>query len=266
MIDVRTLQDDYEAICWCVLQQGEVVSPRGMKTRELLGETIRIDDVSRSLPLYIGRGCNPSIGAIEAVQLVGGFSDPELVCRIAPNMKQFREEDGSFHGAYGPRVQPQIEHVLRRLRGDRDTRQAVLHIWDWRWDMTQDKKDLPCTVSLHFLIRADKLVLHTHMRSNDVWWGLAYDAFQFTQLQLTVAAQLSLEVGPYFHHTTSLHIYERDWDKVEELHPPTQLMPELWGFANADRAWKIGHGLIGESDADTDTERWYAGQLAPHLG
>lgn len=256
------MQDGYGDICWTVLK-GDEVSPRGKRTKELIGSTIMVLDVGRSLPLYTGRKCNAAIGAIEACQLVGGFSDPDLTCKIAPNMREFLEPEGHFHGAYGNRVRPQIEHVIRKLKSDRDSRQAVVNIWKWEWDLTESHPDLPCTVSLHFMIRNDRLLLHTHMRSNDVWWGLAYDAFQFTQLQLTVANLLEIEAGAYYHHTSSLHIYERDWDKVEDLHTPTKRMPVLFGFTDFDTAWKIGHNMA--PDELTTTEEWYRDKLAPYF-
>jgi thymidylate synthase len=263
MIEVHNLQDGYRYLCYEVLR-GDDVWPRGLCTRELLGTTIKVWDITRSLPLHIGRKCNPAIGAVEAIQLIGGFSDPDLTCKIAPNMKQFLTDGRYFHGAYGPRIRGQVQLVVSALRADRDTRQAVANIWHWQSDLGINEADLPCTLTLHFLIRKNKLILHTHMRSNDVWWGLAYDVFQFTQLQLTVAHMLGIETGCYYHHTTSLHIYERDWDKVDELEVvPQQIMPSLWGFSGTDRAWRVGHGL--DITEPTDTERWYQTQLGPHL-
>ena len=269
MIEVWDLQSGYADICAFVLYEGEETAPRGKLTKEVLGETIVITDITRSLPLHVGRGCNPNIGAVEAVQLIGGFSDPQLTVAVAPNMKEFLTDSINtapyFHGAYGTRAHWQYQHVVQKLKNDRDSRQAVITIWDPALDLVATQPDLPCTVSLHFLIRDNKLVLHTHMRSNDVWWGLAYDVFQFTQLQLTVARQLGIEAGKYYHHDTSLHIYERDWDKVDALHAPDELMTPLWGFTDFDTAWKIGHNMK-TATALTETEEWYVDRLAPYVG
>lgn len=262
VIEVHDIQTGYASICREVLARGVEVSPRGLKTREILAATIRVQDITRSMPLYIGRGVNQAIGAVEAVQLCGGFSDPDLTCRIAPNMNQFREVNGRFHGAYGPRLREQMQHLVRRLKSDKHSRQAVTHIWDWRQDLTQDKNDLPCTVSLHFMIRGGKLILQTQMRSHDCWWGLGYDVFQFSALQMTVATQLQIEAGEMYHHLSSLHLYERDWEKVDVLHPPSQIMDALYGFESFDRAWRIGHNL--KPFDPSDTERWYWEQLSPY--
>ena len=48
------------------------------------------------------------------------------------------------------------------------------------------------------------------MRSNDVWWGVPYDVFQFTFLQIQLAQVLGLEPGVYTHQAGSFHLYDRD--------------------------------------------------------
>lgn len=215
MIHVPNMRTGYAAICDAVLTSGDDVSPRGMKTRELLDVVIRLDDPGDALPLGTGRALNVAIGVVEALSLISGKQVPQLAVRVAPNMAQFLD-GGVFHGAYGPRARPQLPHVLRKLEEDSDTRQAVVTLWDPLYD-NGAARDIPCTTMLQFLVRRDKLVMHTTMRSNDVWWGLAYDVFQFTQLQLAVANALGVEAGTYYHHAVSLHAYERDWEGIESL-------------------------------------------------
>src|SRR5213595_1649095 len=72
-------------------------------------------------------------------------------------------------------------------------------------------------VQFELLIRNEKLELHTHMRANDVWLGVPYDVFAFTQLQQSVARALHRQVGQYVHHATSLHLYERDLERAAKL-------------------------------------------------
>lgn len=220
--------------------RGGFVSPRGQRTREILGATIRVEDPTNVLPLAVSRNAHLPIAAAEALQLIGGVSHPELMCRIASKFPNFMD-GGVFHGAYGPRVRPQIGSVIRRLSADKDTRQALLTIWDPAQDAHVDGlKDYPCTTVLHFMIRNDRLILHTTMRSNDVYWGLTYDAFQFTQLQLTIADALGIEAGPYYHHANSLHVYERDFAAIDSIgilvDNPCQRQPEwlrgLPGYAD----------------------------------
>jgi thymidylate synthase len=78
-----------------------------------------------------------------------------------------------------------------------------------------------------------------------MWRGVTYDFFQFTQLQLAVAAVLGIEAGYYFHHATSLHIYESDFDaadkcrtsKIERPFQQKAFVHVPKGFLNPADAW-----------------------------
>ena len=208
--DFRALYQDTVEL---VLKHGRQVAPRGQHTLELPAATLRLTALNEgyaALPLGIGRKAHPGIGAVEALQLIAGEQHPELMRRIAPNFGRFMD-GGAFHGSYGERLRGQLEAALARLQSDAHSRQAVLQIWDPARDLhVEGLHDYPCTIFLQLLLRDDRLELHAHMRSNDVWWGLAYDAFQFTQLQHTLANVLGVDVGDYFHHAASLHLYARD--------------------------------------------------------
>jgi thymidylate synthase len=76
-------------------------------------------------------------------------------------------------------------------------------------DLTH-KGDKPCTLSLQFLLRDDKLQLSVMMRSQDIILGTPYDIFMFSELQRTVARLLDVDAGKYVHHVGSCHFYVRD--------------------------------------------------------
>jgi len=221
-MQITNMQDGYHTLLEWVLEVGEPVAPRGIPTREIVNASIELTDPTRALPVACGRGLNRRIAAAEALQLVGGFSEPAL---LPSSFDEFKN-GGVFHGAYGPRTRMQLPAAIDRLYDDPSTRQAVVTVWDPLWDLQYGLKDYPCTVALQFLIRNDRLQLHTHMRSNDVWRGVAYDFFQFTQLQLAVAAVLDIDVGSYFHHATSFHLYESDAEAAKTC----QVSPVLEDF------------------------------------
>ena len=208
------------------VRMGDVVPSRDGDTREVLDLTLIVDDPTDVLPVGINRKLNPKIAALEFLQLVGGVQVPQLLVKAAPHFARFQDGE-AYHGAYGPRLAAQLPAVVRRLEKDPGTRQAVLQIWDPLHDLlVENRKDYPCTLTLQFLIREGQLQLHTKMRSNDARLGLTYDAFQFTQLQLTVARVLGIDAGPYFHHATSFHIYERDVEASRTLTPAKVGPPE----------------------------------------
>jgi hypothetical protein len=215
-----------------VLKYGKEVAPRGMKTREIEDAIIRIDDVYNTLPLGVGRGTVPGIGAVEACQLIAGASTPKLVIAIGPQFANYTEDNGLFHGAYGIRTQSQYAPIVERLKADPDTRQAVVTIWNPELDLLANKRDYPCTILHQFRIRNNKLNMSVYMRSNDVWLGAAYDFFQFTRVQLAIASILGIEPGTYHHHVGSLHIYEQHYDSAEKLkhtYEPYEKIPAMVG-------------------------------------
>ncbi|MGH9203196.1 MAG: thymidylate synthase, partial [Vicinamibacterales bacterium] len=197
---------------------------------------------------------------------IGGVSVPELKTKIAPNTADFMN-NGVFRGAYGPRVRESLPAIVRTLKQDRDSRRAVLTIFDSRVDLfqPQDTRDYPCTVALHFLLRDDHLECHAFMRSNDVWWGLTYDAFVFTQLQLTLAGLLDAASGTYFHTATSLHMYERDFNKWQDLTAPVLLDFYPLGFADVGGVYSTrvrAHALLSTgqlvlTNYETESQLWY---------
>lgn len=260
----NTLREGYVEICQSVLDYGEDASPRGYRTREILNPTVVIQQPEDTLPVGVGRRPSLDVAAVEATQLCGGFSDPELTVGASSNFEQFREPvTREFHGAYGARIQGQALAVVHKLRLDPDSRQAVITLWNPVQDNMPRKLDYPCTVSLQFLVRRNRLLLTTNMRSNDVWLGLAYDLFQFGQLQWTVANQLGLVAGPLTHRPVSLHAYERNWAQIENLHRPSPKPPDqvLFGFSTLQAAHRIGHGLEGDLPPLTPSEQWYVNRL-----
>lgn len=267
-INVDNLRADYHKVVRHVRLNGDEVPSRDGDTREVLDALIVVKDPTDVLPTGIGRKLNPRIAAIEALSLIGGIQVPELLVRAAPNFSRFRDGE-YFHGAYGPRISMQLPAVVRRLQRDPGTRQAVITIWDPLHDLMQEgRHDYPCTVMLQFLVRNGELQLHTTMRSNDVWLGLTYDAFMFTQLQLTVARALGLVAGPYYHHAVSLHIYERDVDASREIgstkEPPAEDRPVGLPYSDIDINMALAKQLL-HGDA-MDSAPWYSRVLAPLFG
>ncbi len=210
LIHVENGRVGYREVVTRVLRYGIPRAPRGQLTRDLGMTTVVLESPYDALPIGVGRGVSVRVAAAEAVQLIGHFSDPDLVRWASPNFATYQEADGTFYGAYGKRIGLQLLHALDKLLMDHDTRQAVVTLWDPDLDNTMGKADYPCTIAFNLCIVENHLEMRTVMRSNDAWLGLPYDLFQFTQLQLTVANALGLEPGRYTHTTWSLHLYERD--------------------------------------------------------
>jgi len=109
----------------------------------------------------------------------------------------------------------QLEEVINELKHNRDTRRAVLNISDPTIDRV-NTKDMQCTIAIQFTIRNNKLNTTVYMRSNDVYFGLPYDYIFFMSLAYYVATKLELKIGTYTHIATSMHMYDKDYNKFIE--------------------------------------------------
>lgn len=247
-----------------VLRNGVEASPRGMKTREIEDATIYIDNVYNTLPIGVGRGTVPGIGAVEATQLLSGTSYPETVIAVGPQFTNYTEDDGKFHGSYGTRTNGQYGVMIDRLKKDPYSRQCVVTIWNPERDMLEKKRDYPCTILHQFRIRDNKLNMSVYMRSNDVWLGAAYDFFQFTRVQLAMCSVLGIEPGTYAHHVGSLHIYENNYEAADRLTKANSIepIPYFTGRTWDEVAASAHASLIAITDEHlrsrlTSAELWY---------
>jgi thymidylate synthase len=101
----------------------------------------------------------------------------------------------------------QVQNVIDLLKDRQSSRQAVIQIIDAE-DVASKAKAIPCTNTLQFLIRADRLHLVVSMRSNDAYLGFPHDVFAFTMLQELIARTLNVELGTYIHTVGSFHLYD----------------------------------------------------------
>ncbi len=198
---------------------GDKVSPRGMETRELLDVRLLLEEPrARLLHAPPGRVLNTAFAVAETVWILSG-SDAPWIYEFNGQLRQYAEDDGILRGAYGPRMRcwdgsvDQLALALSTLQGDPDSRRAVIQLYDPARD-AGGHRDVPCTLGYRFHLRHGRLHMATTMRSQDLWTGLPYDIFAATTLHELMAGWLGAELGEYHHHVDSLHVYERDLDKV----------------------------------------------------
>jgi thymidylate synthase len=276
MLEIESMSLGYRMILDHVIENGRDVSPRGLPTKEVPDVIIKLNRPADALAERTGRGLNLDIAAAEAIQFCGGFLDPQLLLSVSKNFTAFMD-DGTFWGGYGERLENQVLLAVQKLCEDPDTRQAVITLWDKNKDNVRGKHDYPCTLSLTLQIRDGALELHTTMRSNDVWLGLPYDIFVFTQFQLTLARVLGIPPGPYYHHAVSLHLYATNYEATKEVisrktSSVVELRPVGFGYLSDKnvfeplrRAYLIGTGNADQLTLITDSERWYIRKLHKHI-
>ena len=216
----KTQSDAWVNAIWTLLD-APTVAPRGMLVKEVPERvTIVVEQPEAGFVAADGRSLNHAITAVEGLSLVGQCSVPELVLDRVGAFAPYAD-DGIFWGAYGPRAAGDVGLVVDLLRRDPDSRQAVITIYDSDRDLGRSVKDVPCTLSLQFLLRDGRLSLWSVMRSQDAWLGMPYDLGQFSMLLFAVAQALGVKVGEHAHSLGSLHLYEKHWAAAEKVGNPS---------------------------------------------
>lgn len=209
------------------LKKAPVVSSRICDTKEFIGFNFELTNPRARLGYNARRGFNLPFALSEFIFDVAGVNDVFLSASVNAKTLDYSDDGNTFHGAYGPKISPNIGRIIEMLKVDKNCRQAVITIYN-STDMYVKTKDIPCTLSLQFLIRNDKLNMICSMRSNDFFFGLQYDLFRFTMLQELIANELGIDVGSYYHLAGSMHVYKYHWEMLEDiLEMESILMPEL---------------------------------------
>ena len=119
--------------------------------------------------------------------MVPGQSERSLVHQLLRARYVDDSEDKQLCGAYGPRLfglrgNNQIANVRDLLRQKPQSRRAVIQLFEAD-DIARPYKEAPCTCTLQFAIRRERLDMPTSMCSNDAFLGLPHDVFAFTMLK-----------------------------------------------------------------------------------
>lgn len=148
---------------------------------------------------------------------LSGSDRVDFIKHYIPNYPKLIKDEVKANGAYGPRIfgedalakrneKSEWDRVIRTLREREGSRNALIQIYD-NSDAKPKNGDKPCTCTIQFAIRNGQLFMHTHMRSNDAFFGLPHDIFTFTMLQEIAARELGVGLGKYTHSVASLHLY-----------------------------------------------------------
>jgi thymidylate synthase len=206
------LSDKYPNLIRALLTMGEEVDSRAGLVRELAPFALTLLE-----PAYCvvdREGFNPQLMAVEITMLLAGEYDPKLLSSVSKKAAEMIKP----RTAYGPRVKKQLLNVEAELKQNPDSRRAVVYI-GLPTDLMEAKNDqnvtageMPCTCLWQFLVRDDALCMVVYMRSFDAVWGLCYDIPCFVSIQMALARSLNVDLGQYYHHAGSFHIYERHWN------------------------------------------------------
>lgn len=139
---------------------------------------------------------------------------------VPRRFQQESDDQVTVRSGYGDRLRNwhglnQIDNVIKVLTESKTSRRAVIQLFDAS-DIAQRFASIPCTCTLQFIVRGERLHMFVTMRSNDAFIGLPHDIFAFTMLQELVARSVGVKLGEYKHCAGSLHLYERDFDAARQ--------------------------------------------------
>ena len=204
-----------------VMDEGKEVISHGQKTLELIGYQSYIY-MRHSITMIPDRKVSLKFMAAEASWILKGDNKLSTLTPYAPYYERFSDDGVRLNGAYGPKVVDQIGYVVKTLREDPNSRQAVINLWRER---PGPSRDIPCTLSMQFMIRDECLECIVSMRSSDAWLGWVYDVFSFSTIARYVVIEYNRQVGNWKSillgdlkiTAGSQHLYEKDWTKVEHI-------------------------------------------------
>lgn len=208
------------------VSKGNIISPRGSKV-------IEVENFMYELPPYI------KFQNYDVRKLKFDYIKQELLWYLRHNLfdtsiiefasiwKDLIQPQGIINSNYGAhlfasknRGTSQFLNVIDILRKDADSRRASMVILSD--SHLKCEKDIPCTYSLNFRIRNNKLNMTVHMRSQDAIFGMGNDAPAFSMIHEMILNMLEwdypeLTLGNYTHFADSFHVYERHFEMLEKI-------------------------------------------------
>ena len=205
-----------------ITENGEECTPRDLAVKEQLFTKLPIDS---TLPFadYESRKFNWKYFAGELAWYLKKDNDVDYISDYSnfwstitnPNSNEINSNYGSL--LFGE----QLHWVVESLKKDKNTRQAIAFL-NGRKFQFENNKDFVCTMYLNFFIRQNRLFMKVQMRSNDIFYGLTFDAPFFAFVHQHVCLWLkdtypNLELGYYWHFSDNTHFYERHFELANDI-------------------------------------------------
>ena len=170
------------------------------------------------------RDANPFFHLFEAIWMMAGRQDVKWVSQFAQNMKNYSDDGEILNGAYGYRWRAQFDQftALAEMLAERDTRRAVLTMWDARKDLASQSKDIPCNTHIYFRVNGDGLDMTVCCRSNDIIWGLyGSNAVHMSVLHEWMSFAIGYLPGKMHTLSNSFHAYTDVFRRIEKSYGGT---------------------------------------------
>ena len=122
--------------------------------------------------------------------------------------------------------------ILKQLEANPWNRRNIISLWDY--DAFEETDGLlPCAFQTMFDVRRVEGEIYLDatltQRSNDMLVAHHINAMQYVALQMMIAKHFGWKVGKFFYFINNLHIYDNQFEQVEELlrREPSDCQPHL---------------------------------------
>ena len=218
-----SFSNTFKEIIRHINKQGYESQPRNLKVKEVLLSDFGINP---NMPIanFNNRPFNWKYLAGELAWYLHRDRDIDYISNFSSFWKDITNPDSNeINSNYGNLVinNEQMSWVIESLKKDKNSRQAIMFFNrpDFQFE---GNKDFVCTMYANFFIRDNMLSMKVQMRSNDIFYGLTFDAPFFSFLHQSVWHILKetypkLELGQYFHNADNLHYYQRHFKLAEQI-------------------------------------------------
>ncbi len=205
-IRAKTISEAWERGLGYIWRQGEeITDERGTRIRELLALQVVVEEPYRQM-IPSGYSWNEERLEEYAGQLLSG-------------------DNPGFEYTYGQRLRAwslpgyppidQIDLAVSRLKASASSRRATAVTWIAPVDSA--KEEVPCMIVDDFKVRDGRLHLAAFFRSHDFCGAYPANLYGLARLLQHVSERVGVEPGSISTTSASAHIYEHDWDYVEEM-------------------------------------------------
>ena len=233
-----------------IWNNGCYVKSRGSEQREVLFHSVMIKDPTDLSIEVPARRFNVDYAITEWLWYLSRNPKVNNIGKLANIWNLIKDDSGECESNYGCYLLgDQWEWVKAELIKDKDSRRASLAI-NQPYHKGKNVNDYPCTQYLQFFIRDRKLHLSVNMRSNDAVFGFCNDVFTFCMFQqlmlndlnANLPADQQIELGNYFHHAGSFHLYKNHWEMLDKIQNRYYVKTSKTGWPSLNK-WKL-HGRI----------------------
>lgn len=204
-------------------QDGEISQPRDMKVKEVILADFPINPIEPIAEF----NARPFNWKYFAGELAWYLHRDRSIAYINDYSKFWSKLTNpgtdEINSNYGSLVitDEQFGWVIESLKKDINSRQAIMFFNQPKFQF-EGNKDFVCTMYANFFVRNNRLHMKLQMRSNDIFYGLTFDAPFFSFLMQSVYLILkdeypTLELGQYFHFADNLHFYERHFELADAI-------------------------------------------------